>query len=63
MRTIKITTHWTTEQADDIYLLLDELKTAIWQSYGADIVKMHQKTAREQEEKKAEDGFNDDLLF
>lgn len=48
MRTVKITTHWTTEQAEDIYLQLEELKSAIWQSYGEDIIKMHRKVANEQ---------------
>jgi hypothetical protein len=34
MKTLRITTHWTTEQAEDMFTLLDDLKTAIWQSYG-----------------------------
>ncbi len=42
MKTIKLVTHWTTEQAEDMYRLLDDLKSAVWQSYGEDIVKMHQ---------------------
>ena len=41
MKVIKITTHWSPEQAEDIYRLLDELKSAVWQSYGDDIIKMH----------------------
>ncbi|GEM_PF-2027102 len=63
MKTIKLTTHWTTEQAEDLYLFLDEIKTAIWQSYGEDIVKMHQEIATEKLLKEENDNFNDELLF
>jgi len=63
MKTIKLTTHWTTEQADDIHQLLDELKWAIWQSYGEDIVKMHQNIATEKLLEEDNDNFNDELLF
>lgn len=63
MRTVKITTHWTTEQAEDIYLQLEELKSAIWQSYGEDIIKMHRKIANEQLKKEKSSGSTDELLF
>ena len=64
MKTVKITTHWTAEQAADIYLLLDELKSLIWQSYGEDIVKMHREIAHEQLQKEEEsDEFNDESIF
>lgn len=67
MKTVKITTHWTAEQAADIYLLLDELKSLIWQSYGEDIVTMHREIAHEQLQKEEEreecEKFNDDPLF
>jgi hypothetical protein len=48
MKTLRITTHWTTEQAEDMFALLDDLKSAIWQSYGEDIVTMHREIAFEQ---------------
>ncbi|MBL4942017.1 MAG: hypothetical protein JKY81_10180 [Colwellia sp.] len=63
MRTIKLNTHWTTGQAEDIYLLLDEIKSAIWQSYGEDIVKMHREIAYEKRLEKEESNTNDDLPF
>jgi hypothetical protein len=63
MKTIKLTTHWTTEQADDIYRLLDELKLAVWQSYGEDIVKMHQEVATEELSEEGNCPFNDELPF
>lgn len=61
MKTLKITTHWTTQQAEDIYMLLEELKSAIWESYGEDITELHRDIAIEQEER--EESFNDELLF
>ena len=63
MKTLKITTNWTTEQAEDIYLLLDELKSAIWQSYGKDIVAMHQEIASEPQKMEEGDEFNDEIPF
>ena len=37
MKTLKITTFWTTEEAGNVYRLLDELQSAVWESYGEDI--------------------------
>jgi len=62
MRTIKLTTHWTTEQAEDVYLLLDEMKLAIWQSYSEDIIKMHREMACEKIQEET-NTINDDLPF
>jgi hypothetical protein len=44
-------------------LLLDELKSAIWQSYGEDIVAMHQEIASEPQKMERSDEFNDELPF
>ena len=63
MKTVKITTHWTAEQAADIYLLLDELKSLIWQSYGEDIVKMHREIAFEQKQEGENSEFKDEPFF
>ena len=65
MKTLRITTHWTTEQAEDIYTLLDDLKSAIWQSYGEDIVTMNREIAFEQrkEEEKGENSESKDEPF
>jgi hypothetical protein len=60
VKTLRITTHWTTEQAEDIYMLLDELKSAIWQSYGEDIGTMHREIAFEQK-KEEENGENSEF--
>ena len=48
MKILKMTTHWTTEEADCIYRLLDELQCAIWESYGKDIEQLHQTYREEQ---------------
>jgi hypothetical protein len=52
MKILKMTTHWTTEEADCIYRLLDEFKTAIWESYGHDIEQLYQTHRKEQLELK-----------
>lgn len=49
MKILKITTHWTPEEADCVYQLLDDLKEAIWQSYGEDIVHLYQTIHEEQQ--------------
>jgi len=48
MKTLKITTHWTVEEADCIYRLLDEFQCAIWESYGQDIEQLYQTHREEQ---------------
>lgn len=63
MKTLRITTHWTTEQADDIYQLLDDLKSAIWQSYGEDIVTMHRKIAFDQKKEAKKGELKDEPFF
>ena len=63
MKILKITTHWTAEEADCVYGLLDLLKSAIWQAYGEDIVTMHRDIANEQKHKQENGEFNDELEF
>ncbi len=63
MKTLRITTHWTTEQAEDIYMLLDDLKTAIWQGYGEDIVTMHRDIAVEQKKETENGELKGESLF
>ncbi len=48
MKTLKIATHWTVEEADCIYRLLDEFQCAIWESYGQDIEQLYQMHREEQ---------------
>ena len=48
MKILKMTTHWTTEEADCIYRLLDEFRCAIWESYGNNIELLYQAQREEQ---------------
>lgn len=61
MKVLKITTHWTTQEAAHVYEALDLLKTAIWESYGNDIREMHVNIAQDQQE--IEEQFNDAIDF
>ena len=63
MKTLKITTHWTPEEAACIYQFLDDFKEALWQCYGEDIVQMHKTIQAEQKERDAEKESHDELLF
>ena len=62
MRTLKMTTHWTPEEADCIYQFLDDFKEALWEYYGNDMVKMR-KASQDQQQTCHEEAFNDDLPF
>ncbi len=63
MKTLKITSHWTPEEADCIYRFLDDFKQALWQCYGEDIVQMHRTVHAQQRERYAEKQADDELLF
>ena len=63
MKILKITTHWSAEEAEGIYQLLDELKDAIWQSYGEDILEMHKTMQLEKQDGSEYLGPNDELPF
>jgi len=62
MRTLKMTTHWTPEEADCIYQFLDDFKEALWKNYGEDMVQMR-KASQNQQQTHHEEAFNDDLPF
>lgn len=40
MKITKLTTYWSADQAYDILSLLDELRDALWETYGDDIVEI-----------------------
>ena len=63
MKILKITTHWSAEEAEGIYQLLDELKDAIWQSYGEDILEMHKTIQLEKQDGGEYWDPNDELPF
>ncbi len=61
MKVLKITTHWTTEEADCIYQLLGELQSEIWQHYGEDIHHMYDLIHEAQLEK--DETYFDEIPF
>ena len=65
MRILKMTTHWTAEEADCIYRLLEELQSIVWANYGNDITKMYQLMRDEQleMERDREDIIPDEIPF
>lgn len=63
MKILKITTHWSAEEAECIYQLLDELKDALWQGYGEDILKMHETRRLRKQDGDEHENFNDETLF
>lgn len=48
MKILKMTTHWSAEEADCVFRLLDDLQTVIWESYGEDIERLYQNNREEQ---------------
>jgi hypothetical protein len=64
MKILKITTHWTTEEADCIFSLLSELQAMVWESYGDDIAHMYRQIEEQQKFKlDVEETFNDEIPF
>ena len=63
MKTLRITTHWSTEEADTIYRLLDDVQTAIWESYGKDIEKLYPAHRKVQLELGIEEYVLDEIPF
>jgi len=63
MKTLRITTHWTTEEADCIYQFLDECKSAVWDHYGEEISRMHKAIWDEQQDQLGQHLLNDELPF
>ena len=62
MKILKITTHWTPEEAGCIYQFLDEFKAALWQHYGEDMVNMC-KAIKDEQQVDYADRLNDELPF
>jgi hypothetical protein len=48
MKTLKITTYWTAEQADCIYQLLGDLRSELWDRYGDEIAELYEQMRVEQ---------------
>jgi len=63
MKPLKIMTHWTPQEAQCIYQLLDDLKLAVWESYGTDIMTMFDDVKNDQECDDQQAEFDDEIEF
>jgi hypothetical protein len=67
MKILKITTHWTPEQADTIYQFLYEFKEVIWQNYSEEIVQsyknIHEEQQRGDNKQITPDDFDEEIPF
>lgn len=63
MKSLKITTYWTAEEAHCVYQLLDELKSAVWESYGEEIQEMFNEIRCEQQNTEQNNEFDDEIDF
>ena len=52
-------THWTLQEAHCIYQLIDDLKSAVWASYGTEIMAMFDDIKNDQEHDYQQTEFND----
>lgn len=57
MKILRIPTYWTPEEADCVYQLLDELRAAVWHSYGEEITAMHKAIWEEEQKRKDSEGI------
>jgi len=63
MKTLKITTYWTAEEAGCIYQLLDELRSILWEHYGDEIAEMYEEIGVEQRDREDSVEVNHELPF
>jgi hypothetical protein len=63
MKTLKITTYWTAEQADCIYQLLGDLRSELWDRYGEEIAELYEQIRVEQRQYQDSVEINHELPF
>jgi len=63
MKTLKITTYWSAEQADCIYQLLGDLRSVVWDCYGEEIAELYEQIRVEQQESQESAEINHELPF
>ncbi len=65
MKTSRLTTYWTVEQASQVIEFLDELREVLWSVYGAEIIEMYRSIAEENatEEGRLTAEFDDSIEF
>ena len=63
MKTLRITTYWTAEQADCVYQLLGDLRLVLWDHYGDEITEMYEEIRAAQQEYADSVEVNHELPF
>jgi len=65
MEITRLTTYWTTHEADTVIDLLDRLRDALWETYGDQIIQIHRETCDDgiPDPNQCELPFNDDIPF
>ena len=63
MKTLRLTTYWTAEQAECIYQLLGDLRSEVWDRYGDEIEELYREIRVEQQEFAASIEVNHELPF
>ncbi|MEM7421699.1 MAG: hypothetical protein AAF364_18555 [Pseudomonadota bacterium] len=65
MKVALLKTHYTSEEAYSILMLLDELRDTIWQNYREEVIEYcHQQTIEDEREKAlSSTEFYDDLIL
>ena len=63
MKILKITTHWSAEDAELVYPLLEQLKEAIWLHYGPEITQMNQHRHEQSLSQETDFELEDDIPF
>ena len=64
MNTIRLRTYWNADDAHLVISFLDELRDLLWESYGDEIVAMHQNLAEDAAQNDRQtDLFNDKIEF
>ena len=62
MKHTYLKTHWTPEEAHSILMFLDTLRDLVWQSYGNEIMALHQAPCQSEEDN-VDESFDDPIPF
>ena len=64
MNTIRLRTYWNADDAHLVISFLDELRDLLWESYGDEIIAMHQSLAEDAARNNGQtDLFDDKIEF
>jgi hypothetical protein len=65
MKSTRMTTYWTTAEADTVIDFLDTLRQTLWETYGEQITRMHREARHDciRHSNQCEFEFDDDIPF